>query len=195
MGRLNTTRLLRAFEFSARAHDQQKRMHPENTPYISHPYAVAMILSKAGYSEDVVIAGLLHDVIEDTTFLAHQIQEEFGDKVLSLVLDVTEDKELPYRERKQGYIDHLKVASEEACAISAADLLANRGNTLLALQEGREFWKVLNHKSADEMIAKDMERIGIIKSKVNNVLTEELEQVIEEIKELVYNAATSGSNN
>ncbi|TCP22136.1 HD domain-containing protein [Scopulibacillus darangshiensis] len=114
-----------AINLAAKAHAGQKRKATE-VPYISHPYSVGMLLLKAGCSEDIVIAGILHDTIEDTLVTEKDIEEMFGKKVAELVTMASEpDKSLSWEERKQHTIDHLSEASEEACYVICADKLHN----------------------------------------------------------------------
>jgi (p)ppGpp synthase/HD superfamily hydrolase len=188
MQNLLSTRFLEALEFAALAHEGQKRLQPDNVPYISHPYAVALILHRAGYPEDVIIAGLLHDIIEDTEYGADEIKERFGDHVLQLVSGVTEDKTLPYVERKEGYLVRLATGTPEVRAISAADLLANRMDSLLALQKGYMDFKKLTRKTPRQFFDDDYRRIEIIKHSVNNQITEELDLVMKKLEEYLANA-------
>lgn len=179
-----TTRFLDALEFAALAHGDQKRLFPEGIPYVCHPFAVAMILHKVGYGEDVVIAGLLHDIVEDTYFSDTDVRGKFGDAVADLVKSVTEDKTLPHEEMKEEYRQTVKKASNEAKAISAADLLANRVSLLLPLQQEKDPWSKLTSKSKTDFIADDYKRIKIIKEGLgeDNQIVKELEYVMDEIK-------------
>jgi (p)ppGpp synthase/HD superfamily hydrolase len=188
MRNLLTLKFLEALEFTALAHEGQKRLQPDDIPYISHPYAVALILHKAGYSEDVIIAGLLHDIIEDTQYGADEIKVRFGDHVLELVSSVTEDKTLPYHERKEGYLKNLETSSAEARAISAADLLANRVARMLSIKQGHFDWSKLTSKTPREFLDHDYRRIAIIKQSVNNQITQEIDHVMNELEELIKDA-------
>ncbi len=119
------TRLDEAIAFSAKAHEGQSRKASE-VPYISHPFSVGMLLLQAGCQENVVIAGILHDTLEDTDVTEAMISEQFGINVLELVKEASEpDKSLSWKERKQHTIDHLASASSEACHVIAADKLHN----------------------------------------------------------------------
>jgi (p)ppGpp synthase/HD superfamily hydrolase len=177
-------KVLEAFEFAAFAHQGQFRKNPGNIPYFSHPAAVGLILGRGGFRDEVVIAGLLHDVIEDTLFKEDAIRERFGEEILQLVMGVTEDKGLKWDERKQSYNNHLQTVSEEILAISGADLLANRTSLLLELQAGRNPWNSFSKNPKiymEKMIASDYDRIAIIKQRLNNLLVEELELVEQEV--------------
>lgn len=78
-----------AIEFAAKAHGEQKRKGTD-IPYISHPFAVGMILQQAKCEEDVVMAGILHDTLEDTETTEDDIRSLFGEKVLALVIGASE---------------------------------------------------------------------------------------------------------
>ena len=179
--------LLKAFEFGAIAHQSQSRPESIMTPYFSHPAAVALILSKGGFSEEVVIAGLLHDVIEDTNFTAEDIKDRFGDRVKDLVLGVTEDSSLPWAERKASYISHLVQSDSETKAISAADLLANRRSRLDLLKQGINVWEFFDKDPTypERVMSNDFKRIDAIKSGLNHPMINEIEMIEKEIAKFV----------
>lgn len=115
----------KAINFAAKAHDGQMRKST-SIPYITHPFAVGMLLQQLNCSNDVIAAGILHDTIEDTDATYEQLVQEFGEKIAKLVLAASEhDKSLPWEERKQQTIDSLKNASLEEIQIIIADKLHN----------------------------------------------------------------------
>ena len=113
-----------AIEVAAEAHHGQYRKGTR-TPYITHPYAVGLILMEAGCAEVVIIAGILHDTVEDTDLTLDFIQERFGDAVASIVDGCSENKALRWRARKTEKIEALKTASPEVCTVTCADKLHN----------------------------------------------------------------------
>ena len=117
-------RIEEAIELAAQAHDGQFRKGT-NTPYISHPYAVGLILMEAGCSEAVVIAGILHDTVEDTNLTLESIRKSFGEPIANIVDGCTENKALRWRERKIERIEALKTATTEVCLVTCADKLHN----------------------------------------------------------------------
>lgn len=117
-------RIEEAIELAAQAHDGQFRKGT-NTPYISHPYAVGLILMEAGCSEAVVIAGILHDTVEDTDLTLESIRKIFGEPIANIVDGCTENKALRWRERKIERIEALKTATTEVCLVTCADKLHN----------------------------------------------------------------------
>ena len=110
-----------AFRLAQAAHHGPRRADGTN---IEHPVAVAALLSSEGYDENVVAAGLLHDVIEDTTTDIGEIDERFGPEVARLVHEMTEDPRIePYENRKAEH--RARIARDRrAAAIYAADKLA-----------------------------------------------------------------------
>src|SRR5689334_11565726 len=98
-----TKTLLKALAFAADKHRFQKRKDEAGTPYINHPIHVALTLVEVGQesNEDLLVAAVLHDTIEDTQTSPDEIQEQFGQTVLDIVLEVTDDKNLPKEERKR----------------------------------------------------------------------------------------------
>ncbi len=122
-----------AFAFAAKHHDRQVRKGTK-LPYLTHPANVAVILSRYGRDTNTVVAGILHDVIEDCMrdgytrdMLDQRIGDKFGPKVLDTVLAVTyrrhddEGVELSAEDRRADYLERLSEASEEARWVSAAD--------------------------------------------------------------------------
>lgn len=96
----------RAYEFSERAHRSQKRMSGE--PYIAHPLAVAIILAQLQLDSTAVIAGLLHDVVEDTPVTDADLMENFGAEVAALVDGVTKLKRIKFDSREEQQAENLR---------------------------------------------------------------------------------------
>uniref|UniRef100_B8HMZ5 Metal dependent phosphohydrolase n=1 Tax=Cyanothece sp. (strain PCC 7425 / ATCC 29141) TaxID=395961 RepID=B8HMZ5_CYAP4 len=129
-----TMRYNEALEYTAWLHRHQPRKGTE-TPYISHLVAVSMIAQEYGADEDEAIAALLHDAVEDQGGVdtLNKIREKFGDRVAEIVegcsdsvADTTQGEEkLPWKDRKQAYIDHIASASPSVRLVSAADKLHN----------------------------------------------------------------------
>ena len=119
-------RINHAFAFAAKHHDRQVRKGTR-LPYLTHPANVAVILTRYGQDETTVVAGILHDVIEDCLrehytrdMLEQRIGEKFGPEVLETVLAVTlrdtddEGVELSTEERRDDYLERLARADERA---------------------------------------------------------------------------------
>jgi (p)ppGpp synthase/HD superfamily hydrolase len=115
----------KAIEFAAVAHLGHKRKGTE-IPYIAHPFEVAQILTAAGAGEPVIIAGLLHDTLEDTDLTSEDILQNFGGAVLKLVKSNSEDKSNSWEVRKQHTLEYLKKhATYEEALLALADKLSN----------------------------------------------------------------------
>ncbi len=118
-------KLHHAIRFSAEAHKNQLRK-VSGLSYIIHPLAVALILSYVTDDEDILIAGILHDTVEDTDLTINEIRTEFGENVARMVNDVTEqDRSLPWAERKQIALDHIKKMQHDSQLVKTADVLQN----------------------------------------------------------------------
>jgi len=139
-------RINHALAFAAKHHDRQVRKGTR-LPYLTHPANVAIILTRYGRDEDTVIAGILHDVIEDCVrenytreMLEQRIGDKFGEAVLDTVLAVTqrnlddEGNDLSSEERKDDYLERLSGASESARWVCAADKLHNAGTIVADLK-------------------------------------------------------------
>ncbi|WKA53127.1 HD domain-containing protein [Planococcus shixiaomingii] len=141
----------KAIQFAAVKHAGQTRK-ATIIPYISHPYAVAMMLKDENQRDEVIAAGLLHDLLEDTDTTEEELREQFGEQVLSLVLAASEsDKTLPWEERKQHTIDSLENRSKEELALIVADKLHNlRSIQQDVLQSGDAVWARFNRGKRDQ---------------------------------------------
>lgn len=146
--------LERALRWGAVAHDGQFRKG-EKTPYYEHVVGVALILDRLGFEEAVVIAGLLHDVVEDTETTLDQVRERFGDKVAETVAACSEIKtdasgrKRPWIDRKRDHLEALSGASLEVRAVILADKLHNLLSIACDLEEGRPVWSIFNAPRAD----------------------------------------------
>lgn len=123
----NLSKLIQAASFAAKKHAGQKRKGADGEPYINHPLEVANLLANVGKVEDydVLIAGLLHDTVEDTGTTKEELTELFGAQVADYVLEVTDDKSLPKAERKRKQIEHAPHLSQGAKQIKLADKISN----------------------------------------------------------------------
>jgi (p)ppGpp synthase/HD superfamily hydrolase len=122
-------RFLRAFLFAAEKHKGQTRK-ASTIPYIAHLMGVASLVLEAGGDEDLAIAALLHDVVEDCggVPMRKEVRRRFGKRVAAIVdgcTDADTDPKPPWRERKEQYLRHLKTADADTRLVSAADKLNN----------------------------------------------------------------------
>ena len=120
-------RILAAAMFAAEKHAAQKRKGAAAEPYINHLIEVAQLI--AGSSEwldtNLVMAGFLHDTIEDTGATAEELDRAFGSDVTALVIEVTDDKSLPKEIRKALQVENAPHKSVRAQVIKLADKISN----------------------------------------------------------------------
>lgn len=146
-------RLDDAIEFATKKHTEQTRKR-ENTPYILHPLEAAAVAAELTKDEDVLIAAVLHDTVEDTDTSIDEVREKFGNRVAELVESETENKreDLPPEEtweiRKKESLEHLKNSTDPAVKILwLADKVSNiRTLYRLYQKEGDALWNHFNMK-------------------------------------------------
>ena len=145
----------KAEEFATEAHKGQKRKGGKDVPYITHPLAVADILKSINAPAEIVIGGLLHDVVEDTDVTLHEIGQKFGKQVMTIIDYVTEkdttfpvkgiERKKSWKSRKVEYIYRIKDAPYQAVIVAAADKLHNLRDTLEDFEKhGDGVWKMFN---------------------------------------------------
>ena len=148
-----TDRIGRAIELASACHENQYRKNPGGKiPFVAHVVSVGMMLAHHGYAEEVVIAGILHDSVEDTEMTLEGVEEEFGERVAGLVWDVSEqDKSLSWSEGKAHYVDQLSQASDEAKAISCCGVTHNMKSILGSLEDGHDIWTKLKQGREEQL--------------------------------------------
>ena len=135
----------RALETAQRAHAGQVRHGGNGRPFIDHPVAVAELLAEQRQRDEVLAAGLLHDVVEKSAIGIEEVRAGFGDAVGDLVAAMTEDEEIPvYEERKDEHRRRVAESGDAALAIFAADKLAN-------VSMLRETYLLLGERVGDEL--------------------------------------------
>lgn len=122
-----TDKIRKALRVAAIQHDKQYRKD-NLTPFIIHPYEVALRVSEYIDDEDIISAALLHDLLEDTSGYSYEkLKEEFGEKVANIVQSLT-DEPLPdfdWNQKHQKYLENLKTASDEAVLVCLVDKFSN----------------------------------------------------------------------
>lgn len=129
---------MKCVQFSAHKHKDQRRKDPAGTPYINHPINVATILAVEAdiQDEDIIMAALLHDTVEDTPTTFDEIEKIFGPVVCGIVQEVTDDKSLEKMERKRLQIIHASTSSNKAKLVKLADKLDNLRDLLVNTPDG-----------------------------------------------------------
>lgn len=178
-----TPKIQKAINVASTLHSKQFRKSDQNLPYISHPFSVAWILTGYSNNEDVIVAGILHDVLEDAEGYNYQnLKNDFGERVARIVREVSqeenpnpnEDRKATWEKRKRRYLNNLKNASFEALMVSAADKIHNLRSMREAYQkQGENLWSRFNAPPEKKLwfygeVAK------IVVQKLNNQIAKEL---------------------
>jgi len=125
-------RIFAAAKFASDKHASQKRKGAAAEPYINHLIEVAQLI--AGSSEqldtNLVMAGLLHDTVEDTDTTEEELERTFGSDIAALVAEVTDDKSLPKEVRKEQQVANAPHKSVRAQVIKLADKISNLRSVL-----------------------------------------------------------------
>jgi len=141
-----THRLVEAVDDACTLHGRQARKHAR-IPTVAHLFGVCSLVMGAGGDEDVAIAALLHDAVEDAGGDATQrrIERRFGRRVATIVAECTEphtDPQPPWVVRKEAYLAHLLEASPDALLVALADKFANARDMLTSLRDvGEDAWR------------------------------------------------------
>jgi (p)ppGpp synthase/HD superfamily hydrolase len=189
-----TSRIQHAINRAAILHREQTRKDSEATPYIVHLVSVAIILSEDTEDEDTLVAGLLHDVLEDVpNYGEAAMRKEFGDKVTDIVKGVTEDKDpdhpergLSWEERKDKYLENLKRAPLESVSISAADKIHNLSSLIeLYKSQGEDMWKKFGGDGPSDRLDYYGRVLEIVEERVGGELARQLREVFEEAQKVL----------
>jgi (p)ppGpp synthase/HD superfamily hydrolase len=126
-----------ALAFAASHHEGQTR-DLDDRPFVTHPVEVACLLHEAGYSDEVVAAGVLHDVLEDTEVTRGELEERFGPRVAELVVAVSEDPSIEDRaDRKAALRAQVAAAGPDAAGVFAADKISKTRELRKRARRGR----------------------------------------------------------
>lgn len=133
-----TYKIQKAIDFAIKTHElnQKQKRKGKDVPYITHPLTVGLILARVNASEDIIVAGILHDTIEDSRpeskVSLGKITEDFGESVAELVMSVTEtDKSIPWDKRKEIALSHIKTFSNDMLLLKSADTIENTRELIL----------------------------------------------------------------
>ncbi len=173
----------KAFLLALRAHEGQMRKDAP-TPYVVHPVRVAILLARYGLPDEVIAAGLVHDVVEDTSVSLEDVRRELGDTVAPLVAPVTHDDTLPWVGKKKAYIEAVRAASDETKAIATADKIANAESLLAAhLREGSAVWRYFN-AGKEKKLWFEESMLAMLQESWQHPLVEEYARLVEKLKAL-----------
>lgn len=177
--------------YAEKKHEGQTRKS-NGAPMFTHPTRVAELLKEAGFKEEVVMAGYLHDTVEDTDATPEEITELFGQEVARIVAGNTENKEHTWKERKQHTIDWISDAPIEVKALIVADKLDNLKSMTKAFEtQGEKFFQ--NFKKGKE------EQLwyfkGVCQNMRKNITDNQCPSFFDEYEELVQTFETMVSPN
>lgn len=169
---------------AVRAHDGQKRKN-EDLPYIAHPVTVALMLAHYSFSDEVIAAGAVHDVLEDTRVASAELRRELGDAVADIVEALSEDKTLAWEERKQQYVTRVAAGPEEVWAVSIADKIQNLDDLLASLErEGDVVWERFN-AGKEQKLRFEEDLLAVFKERWAHPLVAEYESRVQRLQELM----------
>lgn len=177
--------VVRALELASRWHVGQVRKNPiEQIPYIAHPALVGFVLQRAGYDDETIAAGILHDVLEDCGVSHDELASLMTLRVAELVTAVTEEpREVEWEERKAAYRTLLETAPVEAVAIAAADHLCNIRDIVESSKGDVDVWAMFFAKKA-QRLAHEEAVLRIIETRMKGELVEELRKAIDLLRKL-----------
>jgi (p)ppGpp synthase/HD superfamily hydrolase len=146
-----------ALAFAASHHEGQTR-DLDGIPFVTHPVEVACLLHEAGYSDEVVAAGVLHDVLEDTDASVEDLERRFGSRVAELVAGVSDDPSIEDdAQRKAALRDQVARAGECAAVIFAADKVSKARELRIRAAHGRferrDTTRIEHYRASLEMLA------------------------------------------
>lgn len=191
-----TPRINEAIKLSAHLHRNQIRKDEYHTPYVSHLYSVAALISSATDDEDTIIAGLMHDSLEDVPHYTYDdLVKDFGERVANIVSHVTEpldankseDEQKPWLERKEAYLRVLREGGAESATVSAADKIHNTESFILDMKKEGEAFTSRFPSSLRNKVWFHEQALSIIREKLGEThpLVVRLVSCTEEFKQLV----------
>lgn len=173
----------KAMRVAVEAHWNQQRKG-DDLPYILHPLMVALKLVKNDFTDKVIAAALTHDVLEDTDCPEEKLREELGDDVLEIVKTVSNDKSLPWEEKKKKYVESVRKGSVAAKAVAVADKIDNLKSFLIAYEkQGPALWERFNC-GKEQKIWFENEVLKMLQETWCDPLIEEYENLLNKVKEL-----------
>jgi (p)ppGpp synthase/HD superfamily hydrolase len=192
-------RFLQAFILASEKHKNQTRK-ASTIPYIAHLMGVASLVLEAGGDEDLAIAALLHDVVEDCGGMPmlKEVRRRFGQRVARVVdgcTDADTDPKPPWRARKEKYIRHLKTADADTRLVSAADKLNNVRSILSDYRAiGESVWSRFQG-GREGTLWYYRALLDVFLQHRRNRITRELELAVSELELLSAGKAISGGRN
>ncbi len=163
---LYTPLIQKAISLAGNAHRTHTRKNVNREPYIVHPMTVALLLARATNNEDLICAGILHDVVEDCGIKIEIIAKDFNKNIAYLVNAVTEkDKSLPWETRKKIATAEIGQMNKDAALLKTADVLANITSDIHGIKlDGYEAHMKLRTKAPEILVAKENKQYNALSS-------------------------------
>lgn len=166
--------------------------------YFTHLSAVANILSRAGFDDEIIAAGYCHDLLEDTKCPKKELEEACGTRVLKIVEEVTEDKSIDedsdWEKRKKAYIDQVAKASWQAKAVSCADKIHNLQTLMAALEEYGLGYFDYFHRGPEKKLWFEDHLATVLSDSWKHPLVSEYNELVDNFVELLEELDASGNN-
>jgi (p)ppGpp synthase/HD superfamily hydrolase len=172
-------------------HKDQVRKGSVPYPYITHLFAVAMILSDYTHEENTIVAALLHDTLEDTDYTEDELRDDFGGPVAEIVRSITEpalisnDKE-GVTEQKKQYLKQLKTAGEDALMIVAADKIHNMRSIVEEYYDNHTGFLADFGAALSERILMYQEISNVLNRNLKSAILTEFNTVFTEYKNFIH---------
>lgn len=171
-------------------HKDQTRRGSMPFPFMTHLIATAFTLIDYTTDEDVIVAALLHDTLEDTDYTLEELREDFGGRVGDIVEVLTEPKSTPenritWKDRKLTYARQLKKGSQEALLIAAADKIHNFRTTVEDYGDAHDRFYQDFGKNFDERLEVYQQIANVINAKLHNPILAEFNHVFEAYREFL----------
>lgn len=192
-------RIEQAICAAAVLHKDQVRKGSIPLPYVTHLFAVALIVSDYTDEEDTIIAALLHDTLEDTDYTPQELQDDFGGTVKEMVLSVTQpalegNDKSAWKEIKKQYLKQLKSASQGALMVAAADKIHNMRSAVEEYYEKHSEFMADFGGSLNDRLLMYQEISNIFNRNLKNDILAEFNHVFNEYKQFIQNVQKSTEN-
>ena len=184
-------RIEQAIRAASVLHKDQVRKGDMPFPYITHVVSVAFILRDYTDDENVIIAALLHDTVEDTDYTLDELQQDFGGTVRDIVAIVTEPmtsngKKLSWRERKQKYLKQLRDGSASARLVAAADKIHNMRSVVETYYDDPDRFLKDFGGSLEERLEQYQDLSNVFNRQLDNGIIHEFNHVFTEYKNFIH---------
>jgi len=189
-----------AVQAAALLHRNQVRKGPAKLPYVSHLFSVALLVADYTDDEDVIVAALLHDTLEDTEYSPEELENDFGGKVRKLVEGVSEHinadgaKRKPWKERKQQYLEHLASAPEGSLIISAADKIHNMRSIVEQYYNDHDAFRRDFGGSTEERLMMYQKISNVLNRRLTSDIVVEFNHIFNEYKKFISNVQNTATH-